>query len=113
MRVLKTLVIGMGLLIIAGTVVLAVMLAQRTDGERASGGTAPTAGTSGGAVIPSRVDLPAGARILETALDGDRIALRIALSGGGEHVVVIDVRTGRRIATIDLGPRPTLPPARP
>ena len=42
--------------------------------------------------------------MIETALDGDRLALRLALSGGGERIVVIDARTGRRIGAVDVVP---------
>ncbi len=96
MRTLKALVIGMGVLIVAGTAVIAVMIARRgDDGGAASGGVS---------ITPAKIALPAGARVIETALDGDRIALRIALTGGGERVMIIDARTGRRIGAVDLVP---------
>ncbi len=102
MRWLKALVIGMAILIVVGTVVIAVMLARRSgsDGEAASGATGGSA-----AVTPRRrIALPAGARVIETALDGDRVALRIALANGTERLVIIDIRTGRRLGTLDLAP---------
>ncbi len=96
MRTLKALVIGMGILIVAGTAMIAVMIVRRgADGSAASGNAS---------ITPARIALPAGARVIETALDGDRIALRIALTGGGERVVIIDARTGRRIGAVDLMP---------
>ncbi len=96
MRTLKALVLGMGLLIVAGTAVIAVMIARRgDDGGAASGGAS---------ITPPKIALPAGARVIETALDGDRIALRIALTGGGERAMIIDARTGRRIGAVDLMP---------
>ncbi len=101
MRWLKALVIGMAILIVVGTVVIAVMLARRSgsDGEAASGATGGSA-----AVAARRIALPAGARVIETVLDGDRVALRIALANGAERVVIIDIRTGRRLGTLDLAP---------
>ena len=99
MRWLKASVIVMGILIVAGTAAIAVMLARRAGDDGTGGGAASGA--------PARFALPAGARIIETALDGDRVALRIALKGGGERVVVIDARTGRRIGAVDVVPAGT------
>lgn len=114
MRWLKASVIVMGILIVAGTAAIAVMLAMRAEDDGAAGGVASGEGASGGAASDGassgvvagagRLVLPAGARVMETALDGDRIALRIGLAGGGQRVVVIDARTGRRIGTVDVVP---------
>ena len=92
MRTLKTLVIGMGILIVVGTTIIAVMIARR-GGDAASGDAS---------ITTAQIALPAGARVVETALDGDRIALRIALIGGGQRVIIIDVPTGRRVGAVDL-----------
>ena len=96
---LKALVIGMGILIVAGSAVIVVKLAQTGVG----GGDGGAAGAAA-SLTPATFALPAGARVIETALDGDRLALRLALAGGGERVVIIDARTGRRIAAVDLMP---------
>ncbi len=101
MRWLKALVIGMAILIVVGTAVIAVTLARRSGADGAADGGADGGPAAGG---PWRIALPAGARVIETALDGDRVALRIALPNGAERVVIIDVRTGRRLGTLDLAP---------
>ena len=94
MRTLKTLVIGMGILIVVGTTIIAVMIARRGgDGDAASGDAS---------ITTAQIALPAGARVVETALHGDRIALRIALIGGDQRVIIIDVPTGRRVGAVDL-----------
>ena len=94
MRTLKTLVIGMGILIVVGTTIIAVVIARRGgDGGAAS---------SDASITTKKFALPAGARLVETVLDGDRIALRIALFGGGHRVIIIDVPTGRRVGAVDL-----------
>ena len=86
MRALKALVIGMGVLIVVGLIVVAVTIANRTlDGERP-----PT---------EAAFALPDGAKVLETALDGNRIALRLRLADGAEAIHVFDLATGRRVAT--------------
>ena len=98
MRTLKALVIGMGIVIVVGTTVMAVMIARRGSDDGTASDTA--------SLTPARIALPAGARVIETALDGDRIALRIALTGGGERVIIIDATTGSRIGAVDLMPGP-------
>lgn len=103
MRWLKALVIGMAVLIVVGTAVIAVTLARRSAGDGAAADGAATSSA------PARLALPAGARVIETALDGDRLALRIALAGGGERIVIIDARTGRRVAAVDLVPADAKP----
>lgn len=90
MRALKALVIGMGVLIAAGLAVVVVTVANRAlDGERP-----PT---------KAALALPDGAEVLETVLDGDRIALRLRLADGAEAIHVFDLATGRRVATARIG----------
>ena len=85
MRALKALVIGMGVLIVVGLVVVVVTIANRT----LDGGTPPT---------EAALALPDGAEVLETALAGDRIALRLRLADGTRAIHVFDLATGRRVA---------------
>ena len=90
MRALKALVIGMGVLIAAGLITVVVTIANRTlDGDRP-----PT---------EAALALPPGAEVLETALDGDRIALRLRLPGGAQAIHVFDLATGRRVAAARIG----------
>ena len=85
MRALKALVIGMGVLIVIGLVTVVVTIANRTlDG--------------GGPPAEAALALPDGAEVLETALDGDRIALRLRLADGTAAIHVFDLATGRRVA---------------
>ena len=86
MRALKALVIGMGVLIAAGLITVVVTIANRTlDG--------------GGPPSEAALAIPPGAEVLETALDGDRIALRLRLPGGAQAIHVFDLATGGRVAT--------------
>ncbi len=122
MRSLKALVIGMAILIVVGTAVIAVTLARRSapsfetppaaapqdEGAAQRGGAAQRAGAArgsdGAAMVAGRVELPAGARVIETALDGSRIALRVALPDGTERIIVLDTTTGRRLGAVDVIP---------
>ena len=85
MLALKALVIGMGVLIIAGVAVIAVTLANRMSAV--------------GAPIASEVlNEPTG-----SALAPDRLA--VTLQGGGpDRVVLVDTKAGRVLGRIGLRP---------
>ncbi len=87
MRALKGLVIGMGVLIVAGLAVVVVTIANRSF----HGAAAPT-----DAVLA----LPQGAEVVETSLDGQRLALRLRLADGTSEIHVFDLATGGRTAVV-------------
>ena len=93
-RVLKALVIFLGAIIALGMAALLV-----TIGQRLSSRLAPVI-----RVDASRLPLPAGATIVEMNLDGDRIALRLNLAGGGQAIHIFDLRTGAPLGVLALAP---------
>ena len=130
MRVLKGLVIGMGLLIAAGMALFAYGLYQKiTDpgftffaGEPGDGApaavpaaspaadTTPAPAPAPAAVAPPAafgtiaVPLPAGCSLARVIPEGDRLYLRIGPAGRCERVVVVDVATGSVLGTITVRP---------
>ena len=89
MRLLKIVVAVMGLLIVAGTVALVVVLARRVSGD------APAfAG-------PVALDEPPGTRIVGASAAQDRVAVQLQ-GGGPDRVVVVDTRSGRVLARVVL-----------
>ncbi|HET6307588.1 MAG TPA: hypothetical protein VFG12_10410, partial [Rhodopila sp.] len=78
MRALKIATIVMGVLIVAGTTGLIVVIAHRLSGRA---GAAMTAGTTLPAQVAAALDEPAGTRIAGIAAVGDRLAVQ--LQGGG------------------------------
>ena len=93
MRGLKAAVVGMGVLIVAGTVVLLFVLAQRMS---------PAAGPIASAAFPGAVlDEPAGTRIAAVSAAPDRLAVQLQ-GGGPDRVVVVDTRTGRVLGRVGL-----------
>ncbi|MDX1483596.1 MAG: hypothetical protein R3229_03850 [Alphaproteobacteria bacterium] len=86
---LKTLVVLMGILIIVGATVVVTTIVQR-------GGMLAEAPARGA------IALPAGAKVVETRIDGDRVLLRIRLAGGAERILVNDAKTGRPLAVHDI-----------
>jgi hypothetical protein len=91
MRALMGLVVGMGVLIVAGVATLGVMLVHRL------GAAAPAL-----AVTRSMsLDEPAGTRVASAAGSGG--TLTAVLQGGGpDRILVIDLATGRVTARVSL-----------
>lgn len=85
---LKALAIGMGVLIAAGVAVIAVTVVNRLGAAGAPPGNIS-------------VPLPEGAEIVETALDGDRLALRLE-TAEGPRVAIFDLATGRLVQTVEI-----------
>ncbi len=96
MRWLMAAVIGMGILIVAGVAVLAVLLVQRMSSL-----PAPIASASSPPVVAAMLDEPAGTHIVSTSIGADRAAL--VLGGGGpDRVVIVDLRSGHVVGRVDL-----------
>ncbi|HXQ49658.1 MAG TPA: DUF6476 family protein [Stellaceae bacterium] len=92
MRALKAVVIVLGVALVAGSVALVALIVGRMERRSA---------VAEGAA-PAQAALPAGSRIVATELNGDRLLIRLALADGGEELVLINARTGTRIAVFDL-----------
>lgn len=88
MRTLRILVVVMGVLIVAGTIGLAVMMAQRVSSPAVRQWTLD-------------LDEPAGTQIVTAVPAGDAVALTLR-GGGAERVVVVDARAGRVVGRISL-----------
>ncbi|WP_162914859.1 hypothetical protein [Desertibaculum subflavum] len=119
-RMLKAVVIVLGLLIVASIGVIGVTVFRRlsdtgppparlttapasapangsseTNGERSSGVPLPIFGER-------RVELPQGARLVETRITGDRMFLRARLLGGNEVWIVLSLLTGQQLGSFEL-----------
>ena len=92
MRALKILVVVMGVLIIAGTVTLGVVIMRRM------GGDAPPASAT---ALLRQLDEPSGTVIAAIALNPDRLVLHLR-GGGPDRVVLIDPRSGATVARVAL-----------
>ena len=91
---LKVAVVVMGVLLVAGTATLGVLIARRV---------APLAGGGRGAAAPFDTVLnePADTRIAGIAAVQDRLALHLQ-GGGADRIVLVDPRTGARSGAIAL-----------
>jgi hypothetical protein len=84
---LKVLVIVMGLLIVAGFVVIAAEIARRMS--------TPNAGRSPAATsFSERIALPAG----------DRVVVHVETQGGPTQAYILDPRNGTLLGTVEFAP---------
>lgn len=88
MQALKIAVVVMGVLIVAGVVMLGVALTQRMS-------------SSGGGIASLLLDEPVGTRIAGTSMAPDRLAV-VLQGGGADRVVVLDTRSGRVLGRVGL-----------
>jgi hypothetical protein len=87
MRALKILVVVMGVMIIAGVVILGVTVVRRMS-------LAPLA-------TPTPLDEPAGTHIAQVSASGDRVVLLLQ-GGGPDRLVVLDLRNGAVVSRAGL-----------
>lgn len=98
MKLLVALVIIMGVLIVAGIVVIVVTIANRMGGRgTASSRAAPEFAT---ADLP----VPAGCQVMETTTADDRLILRLGSGERCNQVLIVDMTTGRLLGTLRLVP---------
>ncbi len=96
----------MGVLIIAGMGVIGVTMVRRITS--ASTETVETTATTEATVAGfGQVELavPAGARLVDMDVDGDRLVLHLE-TAAGPRVLVIDLTTGKTVGAIALAPAP-------
>jgi hypothetical protein len=100
MPALKLLVAVMGVLLLAGIVVLAVAVTDRVNHPRPAALAAPP--------VPavSTLDLPAGARVVGAEASSDRLVVRVELAAGGEELIIVNLATGTPVSTVILRPAP-------
>jgi hypothetical protein len=94
MRALKTLVIGLAVLIVAGLTVVAFTVVNRAGDGAATGA----------AFGDVRVMIPPGSMIESTMVDGGRLVATLVLLDGSRRTLVVDLATGRRLGTIRFVP---------
>jgi hypothetical protein len=94
---LKVLVIVMGLLIVAGFIVIAAEIARRMSTPNA--GRSPAAKS-----FSERIALPAGARVVSMTAAGDRVVVHVETQGGPTQAYILDPRNGTLLGTVEFAP---------
>jgi hypothetical protein len=90
---LKVFVIGGGIVLIAGTILLAVLIALRAGADDPIAQQAPQA-----------LFLPTGARIEQVVVDGRRLVLLGSDQTGEQFIAVVDPVTGERLSLLHVRP---------
>ena len=113
-KLVRLLVISFGIMVLGlGAVIAAIIykINERNEGAdiRPDSAVADAAVARGRLTaeiaIAGAIDLPAGARILASSLDGDRALITIALPDGAMQLLVIDLPTGKIFVRYDLRTR--------
>ena len=92
---LKAFVIIGGVVLLLGSALLVALLVLRGNEERALRAVVSA---------PFELALPAGSRIEQVSMDGERLVL-LAIDGAGrQFVAVVDPRTGERLSLIHIRP---------
>jgi hypothetical protein len=97
LRVLKVLVVVMGVMLVVGFAALVAVLAGRLSrGGPAISGSRP--------IAAAPLDLPAGARIetIGVGVGAERLVLAVVLPDGARELVIVDIASGRRLGSIPL-----------
>ncbi len=106
MQVLKTLVIVLGVMIVAGITAIGVTIYHRATNlvnSPVPASTEPDIRTGLGPGFGRvALDLPPGSRVVEMTAEGDRLILRLRLADGGRQILILDMATGKRLGTFEL-----------
>ncbi len=92
------LTLGLGILAVFAAILYRIATLDTTPATKAIALNAPVP-----LVNLSAMGLPADAKLVSTALDGDRVALTYQGSAGTE-IIVVDVRSGAVVGRLRVGP---------
>lgn len=106
MRILQSVIVVLGVLIVGGFAFIGVEIYQRaTDPTHPRAfGKAPAEAPAATVATPLADSLPAGTEIGEPVAVGSRIAVRVVLPDGTQQVLVIEAATGRTSTVLKAAP---------
>tara|TARA_R110000787_G_scaffold137458_30_gene250986 strand:+ start:1535 stop:1870 length:336 start_codon:yes stop_codon:yes gene_type:complete len=110
MKFLKALVIGMGVLIIAGVIAVGYGLYRQVSGTAKTAEQPLASQPEQSAVTRApfgtqEIALEKDERIVEISYPDGRAAVRIAAGDGSERIVLFDLATGQQLGSIRFTPR--------
>ena len=94
-RALKRLVIVLGVLLVAGFIVLIITIGFRIANRDWGGAGTP-------AEINAEITRPAGGALAGMTADDDRLYLRFNLASGEDLIVIVDAATGEKIGELRI-----------
>ncbi len=103
MKGLKTLVIGMGLLIVIGLGLIGYGLSRSKAARNDSVATTEPQQTSAkAAYFASDLPLPRGGRVQSVTATSDRVLLHVTGTEGGDRILLLDPHNGQLLGSITL-----------
>ncbi len=102
-KMVRLLVVSIGIMMIGLMAVLAAIVYKATSGEDVA--TLPPAAipsAPGGAAAHGTITLPQGARVVSQSVGAGAISLQIELEDGGGAIVVYDMATDRIVGRYDI-----------
>lgn len=102
-KLVRFIVINLGILFIALMAVVVALVYRATRvSETAPATISELPVPAGEGAILGAVTLPAGARVLDHAITGSLLSLRIELASGTEAILLYEIAGGRTIGQIDI-----------
>lgn len=107
---LKVAVVVMGIMIVAGVVVLAMMMYGKLKNGGETDDAVPVEAVAQQAPVditssltePAALGLPAGARVQSMIAEGHRLVLVVRVPEEGERLIIVDLRNARITGNIAL-----------
>jgi hypothetical protein len=101
-KMMRLLLVSIGIMMIGLMAVLGAIVYKIGSGEKQAVADAGNAGVPVEPGFEGRIDLPDGAEIQSSDLDGDRVLLGLRLSDGRRELIVYSLSNARIIARIAL-----------
>ncbi|EDP64729.1 hypothetical protein BAL199_04694 [alpha proteobacterium BAL199] len=104
----------MAVMIVAGIGILGVTVMKRAGGGKPETANVLPAAASAAIAAPTAfgevsLQLPPRARVLDMAMDQQRLVLHLQLAGREKALMIVDLETGRSLGMIRLKPDPLEP----
>jgi hypothetical protein len=101
-KMVRLLVVSIGVMMVGLMAVLGAIVYKVSNSGNGAGGEVASGGVPIEPGFEGRVDLPQGAEIVSTALDGDNILLQLRLAQGERQIVIHSLSRNRIIARLML-----------
>lgn len=105
-RILKLVVIGLGILILVVLGIMVYMVVNGRSGQDAHTAAGVIAAGENAAATPYSHDIaiPRHAMVIESRVDGSTLMLRLTLPEGGEEIMMVDMPTGKVLGHMRMLP---------
>ena len=108
-RVLKGVVIGLGVLIVISLAIVVWGVARNAGSMMSDAqSTSLTVAAPRGGFGDVTVAVPSGSRLVDVTADGERGLLRMRLRDGSDKVIIVDLGTGKVLGALVVDPGPLI-----